>query len=94
MVQNIDKRRHLFLQWRVDSGAIAPADSLHRHAWFSVGDLNTAVTSRTGGRQGCKLGALTFNSAYGIGLDILQGNEPVEHIFESASAAKRLPETP
>ena len=58
MVQYIDERGHLLLQWSVDAGATALAESLHRHAWFSVGDLDTVVTSRTGGRQGCKLGAL------------------------------------
>ena len=71
MVQYIDERGYLLLQWSVDAGATALAEPLHRHAWFSVGDFDTVVTSRTGGRQGCKLGALTFNSAYGIVLDIL-----------------------
>ena len=52
-------------------GAAALAESLHRDAWFAIGGLDTAVTSKTGGRQGCKLGALTFNSAYSIGLDML-----------------------
>ena len=30
--------------------------------WFSIEDLDTAVAPKTSGRQGCNLGALTFNS--------------------------------
>ena len=32
MVQCIDERGHLLLQWRIDSGATALAESLRRHA--------------------------------------------------------------
>ena len=71
MALYIDERGHLLLHGGVDPAAAALAESLHRGAWFSIEDLDTAVTSKTGGRQDCKLGALTFNSAYSIGLDML-----------------------
>eukprot|EP00973_Karenia_brevis_P062247 8658418-Karenia_brevis.AAC.1 len=58
----IDERGHLFAQWMVDPKATQLAHTLHQGAWFAVGALPTVVTSRTGGRQGCKLGATTFNS--------------------------------
>eukprot|EP00973_Karenia_brevis_P002825 383944-Karenia_brevis.AAC.1 len=67
----IRERGHVFAQWEVDSGAAGLAQSLHEGAWFAVADLDTAVITKTGGRQGCKLGGTTFNSVYGVALDML-----------------------
>ena len=64
-----------------DAGAIAFAESLHRHAWFEICDLDVAVISRTGGRQACKFSALALNSAYGISLNFL--------IWEMGQAKRR-----
>ena len=71
IVQYIQARGPLLKQWHADAAASAMAQTLHEGAWVAVGDLHTAVTSKTGGRQGCKLGALTFNSIYGIALDMI-----------------------
>ena len=60
----------LWQQWGVDRKATDLARSLHAGAWFSIGSLPTLVTSRTGGRRGCKLGATVFNSVYALGLDM------------------------
>ena len=38
--------------------------SLHSCSWFSYGTLASAIVTRTGGRQGCKLGDLIFNLVY------------------------------
>ena len=68
----IAERGHLFEQWAVDPTAAALCQSLHAGAWFGVEGTEERVASRTGGRQGCKLGALTFNSVYTVGLDLLR----------------------
>ena len=39
---------------------------------LAVSDLPTCVTSKTGGRQGCKLGSITFNGFYAIALDMIR----------------------
>ena len=67
----IDERGHLLQQWGVDPGAACLSQALHHGAWFCIADLDSAVLSKTGGRQGCKLGALTFNSVYAVALDML-----------------------
>ena len=67
----IDARGCVLEQWGVDPKAVELAESLHAGAWLSVGSLDTAVLSLTGGRQGCKLGSLLFNSAYAVALDML-----------------------
>ena len=68
----IAKNGCLFDQWGVDAGATRMAQTLHEGAWFKVGDLPTAITSKTGGRQGCKLGSVIFQSAYSIALKLLE----------------------
>ena len=54
-----------------DQKAADLARTLHEGTWFPVRGSTNAVTSRTGGRQGCKLGALIFNSVYAVALDML-----------------------
>ena len=60
----------LFEQWGVDQKVIALIRNLHANSWFAYGSLDTAIVVRVGGRQGCKLGAIALNSAYGVGLGI------------------------
>ena len=67
----IRDRGHLFEQWNVNKTAAAMAQTLHEGAWFKVGASESVITSKTGGRQGCKLGGIIFNSAYSIALDIM-----------------------
>ena len=71
MLSYLDERGPLLQQWGVGPAAAEMMRALHDNAWVSVADLPTCVTSRTGGRQGCKLGALTFNGVYGIALDMI-----------------------
>jgi len=71
IVEMINVNGHLFKQWGVDPKAAALATSLHDGSWFSVGQLDTAVLAKTGGRQGCKLGGLIFNSSYSVALNML-----------------------
>ena len=71
MLQYLDERGPLVQQWGLDAATAAMMRTLHEGAWAAVADLPTCVTSRTGGRQGCKLGALTFNGVYGIALDMI-----------------------
>jgi len=52
----------LFLQWGVKPKAVRLLRNLHASSWFSYGDLETAIVVRVGGRQGCKFGAMIFNS--------------------------------
>ena len=71
IIDYLNEHGNLLAQWKVDEGAAELAESLHAGAWFGVADIPQVVRTTTGGRQGCKLGALTFNSVYSIALDIL-----------------------
>ena len=71
LVNYIAEHGHLLEQWDADAKAVQLAQTLHSGAWFSVGDSVEVVTSSTGGRQGCKLGSTTFNSAYALALGML-----------------------
>jgi hypothetical protein len=61
----------LLSQWGVGVTARGLAWGLHDNSWFMVPGGSNRIRSMTGGRQGCKLGATMFNSAYTIGLDLL-----------------------
>ena len=47
--------------------------SLHSFAWYKVEGLESYIVSKTGGRQGCKLGGVVFNISYALGLSRLRG---------------------
>ena len=55
----------------VDKHTIALLRGLHDGSWFRIGDLPTVILSQVGGRQGCKVGSMVFNSVYSIALDAL-----------------------
>jgi len=67
----IDERGGVFEQWGVSESATGMARTLHEDAWFRVTGSEKVITSRTGGRQGCVMGATVFNSGYCVALDIL-----------------------
>jgi hypothetical protein len=46
--------------------------SLHSAAWFVLPGDEKAIVTKTGGRQGCKLGGLVFNLIYSIALKRLR----------------------
>ena len=54
----------VFQRWQVDPKVEALVRGLHSKAWFRVGDNASVVVTSTGGRQGCKLGGIIFNSVY------------------------------
>eukprot|EP00959_Pyramimonas_sp_CCMP1952_P060271 1259291-Pyramimonas_sp.AAC.1 len=62
------ERWHILQQWGAGSNAAALAESLRRGAWFKVNGSQVSIASSTGGRQGCILGAFTFNCVYSIAL--------------------------
>ena len=62
----LHERGHLLQQWGADPVASELARTLHDGAWLAVSDLPTCVASKTGGRQGCKLGSITLNGIYGV----------------------------
>ena len=68
----IDERGDVFQQWNINATAQALAYSLHAGAWFRVRGGERFIESKTGGRQGCCIGAIIFNSAYAIALDMSQ----------------------
>ena len=71
IVRYIDEAGCVMERWKADPKATEMAESLHANAWFTASDEAPAVTTATGGRQGCKLGALTFNSHYAVALDAI-----------------------
>ena len=58
IIEYINECGFLFEQWGVNPTAIALSETLHEHSWFQVKSNNMAITSHTGGRQGCKLGSI------------------------------------
>ena len=71
LIDYLAKYGHLFQQWGVDDKVTAMIRALYSHSWFSYGTLDTAVTVRLGGRQGCNFGATIFNSCYSVALVML-----------------------
>ncbi|CAK0891691.1 unnamed protein product [Prorocentrum cordatum] len=74
----------VLLGWGVNEKAVEMAQALHAGAWFAVGADGDPVASATGGRQGCKLGATTFNSHYSVALSLLH------HVCEEKGISLRL----
>ncbi|CAK0827212.1 unnamed protein product [Prorocentrum cordatum] len=71
MLRYLDARGPLLRQWGADEGAAETCQSLHAGSWFGVSGTSARVSTKTGSRQGCKLGAFIFNSAYSIVLETL-----------------------
>jgi hypothetical protein len=68
----VAKHGCLFEKWGIPRKVINLIKNLHSRSWFSYGDLDSAITVRVGGRQGCKFGATIFNSAYSLALVMLR----------------------
>jgi hypothetical protein len=62
----------LFEQWGVDPKVTRLLKNMHVQSWFSYGDLDNAVATRVGGRQGCKFGATLFNSTFSVALIMIR----------------------
>ena len=54
----------LLVRWGVPLGVVNLLLNLHDGSWFEIADALDIVVGKTGGRQGCKVGALVFNSIY------------------------------
>ena len=52
----------------LDKKAAELIKSLHTGAWMQTSGRDGHIVSTTGGRQGCKLGAVVFNLAYAVAL--------------------------
>ena len=62
----------LLQQWGVSHDVIEMLSTLHDGCWLTVGEIETVIEYGLGGRQGCKVGASIFNSAYDIPLRVLR----------------------
>ena len=60
ILEFISQHGCVFAGWGIDAKVLALIKNLHAAAWFSYGDMDTAITVRVGGRQGCKFGATIF----------------------------------
>ena len=69
---HLDKEGPLLERWGVDEVTIDLLRALHLNAWFSIGTLEEVVIARVGGRQGCLVGAIIFNSVYKLALEALR----------------------
>ncbi|CAK0897979.1 unnamed protein product [Prorocentrum cordatum] len=72
IIEYLEERGPLLEQWQVPKTSAMLLRTLHEGAWFRVSGGGRRFESRTGGRQGCKVGSLIFNAAYSVPLDILQ----------------------
>ena len=61
-----------FDQMHIDAKVTSLVRELHTKSWFQYQGCNTYVATMTGGRQGCKLGGIVFNSAYALVLIALR----------------------
>ena len=68
----LDECGPLLTQMGHGADVTALVSSLHTHAWFVLPGDEQAIVTRTGGRQGCKLGALVFNLIYSVALKRLR----------------------
>jgi hypothetical protein len=68
----IDANGPLLTQMGVDAKVVQLIRSLHSFAWFNIDGLESFIVSRSGGRQGCKLGSIVFNIAYALALSRLR----------------------
>ena len=68
LVAWIDETGGLMRAAGADEGVVALMASLHSGSWFQLPNDDKFIVSIAGGRQGCKLGALVFNSIYSVAL--------------------------
>ena len=80
MAEYIDSQGCVFQRWGVRHNTMLLARDMHDGAWMKVRGGTRHITSTTGGRQGCKLGATMFNSGYAIALDMLHWRLAQENI--------------
>ncbi|CAK0824114.1 unnamed protein product [Prorocentrum cordatum] len=63
----------LMQRWGVPEKIVRLLKNLRSKSWLSSGDVDTAVSVRLGGKQGCKHGSAIFNGSYSVGLLLLMG---------------------
>ena len=68
----VDNHGCVLEQWGVEHTVQLLVSELHSGAWMRYGDSSDVVVSRTGGRQGCKLGGLVFGGVYNQALKRLR----------------------
>ena len=68
LVEWIDETGGLLRAAGADEAVIALMASLHSGSWFKLPNDEKFIISIAGGRQGCKLGAIVFNSIYSVAL--------------------------
>ncbi|CAK0891389.1 unnamed protein product, partial [Prorocentrum cordatum] len=62
----------LFEQWGAAPKVIRLLKNMHAASWFSYGDCDAAVATLVGGRQGCKYGAMVFNSTFSLAMVLIR----------------------
>jgi exonuclease III len=78
LVQWIDETGGLLLAAGADHTVVSLVASLHDGSWFQLPNDDKFIVSASGGRQGCKLGALVFNAIYSVALARVRA-ELVQH---------------
>ena len=74
----INRSGPLLSQIGCDAKVVQLVKSLHSFAWFRNDGLESFIVSRSGGRQGCKLGSIVFNIAYALALSKLRSAPPLQ----------------
>ena len=62
----------LFEQWQVCPKVIRLLKNMHAASWFSFGDVDSAVATLIGGRQGCKFGSMVFNGTFSLAMTLIR----------------------
>ena len=79
VVDLVSQHGTVFEQMGIDGKVRELITSLHSGSWFSVGASSNYVVARSGGRQGCKLGAILFNLIYAVALARLRNSMMRSH---------------
>ena len=64
IADNIQRELCVFDEAGVDPSVTRAINVLHSGSWFHYGTRPSVITSKSGGRQGCKLGGIIFSVAY------------------------------
>jgi len=91
VIHYLGSKGPIFLQWGVDEKVIQLINALHSNSWFQYGDLDSCIVAKTGGRQGCKLGGIIFNSVYNEALNEVTDLLLKEQIVHSVTKPGHLP---
>ena len=90
-IHYIEVNGTVFEQMGVDQKITALTNCLRTRCWSKYGELNTCITSYTGGRQGCKLGSDVFKLVYMQAINVVRSQLRDRGIVFTANLSANAP---